>query len=65
MDWGGGFGIYTYMSRYIYIYIYIYPFSLKENGERLTNKDQLRGKKHVMPSIHLFVSFIFFKLGFN
>jgi hypothetical protein len=29
------------------------------------NKDQLKGKRHIVAFIHLFVSFNFLKLGFN
>jgi hypothetical protein len=62
MDWGGGgFGICTYMSEYFFFP----PFLLKKVEKGLQANTKLRGKKHTMAFIHLFVSFSFFKLGFN
>jgi hypothetical protein len=37
MDFGGGFGICTYMSQYILFFL-----NFKESGERLMNKDQTK-----------------------
>jgi len=38
MDFGGGFGICTYMSQYNIFFF----FFLKESGKRLTSKDQTK-----------------------
>jgi hypothetical protein len=38
MDFGGGFGICTYMSQYIFLFF----FSLKESGEMFISKDQTK-----------------------
>jgi hypothetical protein len=59
MDFGGGFGISTYMSQYFFF------FPPQRQWEGSQANIELRGKKHIMASIHLFVSFSFFKLGFN
>jgi hypothetical protein len=54
MDWGGGgFGICTYMPQYYYFF----PF--KESGERLTNKTEVRCKKHIMAFILFYFQLIF------
>jgi hypothetical protein len=62
MAFGGGFGICTYMSQYI---LFFYFFLSKRLGKGLEAKTKLKGKRHILASIHLFVSFSFFKLGFN
>jgi len=58
---GGWFGIWTYTSQYGF-----FPFFLSKRMEKGSQaKTKLRGKKHTVVVIHLFVSFSFFRWSFN
>jgi hypothetical protein len=62
MDFGGGFGIYTYMPQYFFFFLL---FLSKKMEKGLEAKTKVRGKTHIVASIYLFLSFNFFKLRFN
>jgi hypothetical protein len=62
MDLGGGFGICTYMPKYVFFSLFFSQKRVEKGSQAMT---KLKGKRDIVSSIHLFVSFRFFKLGFN
>jgi hypothetical protein len=58
------FGVDLAFSHLFHNKFLFFLFFIKENGEART-KTKLRGKRHNMASIDLFISFSFFKLMFN
>jgi hypothetical protein len=59
--WGGGDLAFAHICHNIYIYIYI----SKRVKKGSKTKTKVKGKRHTMASIHLFVSISFFKLRFD
>jgi len=57
MDFGGGFGICTYMPQYFFFSLF---YSKREWSFGSQAKTKLKGKRYIMASIHLFVH-----LGFS
>jgi hypothetical protein len=63
MDWGGGGDLAFTKICHDKLFIFLFLSKKVEKGSQA--KTKVRGKKHTMPSIHLFFSFSLFKLKFN